>query len=58
MKEGVFNGTIPSAISDTGASLNAFLKKDPSRAIGELSATVFHLPDSAIAPAMTRNKLL
>jgi hypothetical protein len=58
MKEGVLNGTIPSAVSDTGATLSAFLKKDPSRAMGELSTTVFHLPNGAIAPAMTRNKLL
>jgi hypothetical protein len=58
MKEGVLNGTIPSAVSDTGATLSAFLKKDQSCATGELSTTVFHLPDSAIAPAMTRNKLL
>jgi hypothetical protein len=57
MKEGMLNGTIPSAVSDTGTTLSAFLKKD-SRAIGELSTTVFHLPDGAIAPAMTRNKLL
>jgi hypothetical protein len=58
MKEGVLNGTIPSAVSDTGATSSAFLKKDPSRATGEQSTTVFCLPDGAIAPAMTRNKLL
>jgi hypothetical protein len=58
MKEGVLNGTIPSAVSDTGATLSAFLKKDPSRTTGKLSTTVFHLPDGAIAPATTRNKLL
>ncbi len=58
MKEGVLNGTIPSAVSDTGATLSAFLRKDPSRAMDKLSTTVFHLPDGAIAPAMTRNKLL
>jgi hypothetical protein len=58
MKEGILNGTIPSAVSDTGATLSAFLKKDPSRAMGKLSTAIFHLPDGAIAPAMTRNKLL
>ncbi len=58
MKEGALNGMIPSAVSDTGATLSAFLKKDPSRAMGELSTAVFHLPNSAIAPATTRNKLL
>jgi hypothetical protein len=54
----MLNGTIPSAVSDTGATSSAFLKKDPSGATGKLSTTVFHLPDSAIAPATTRNKLL
>jgi hypothetical protein len=58
MKEGMLNGTIPSVVSDTGATLSAFLKKDPSRATGKLSRTVFHLPGGAIAPATTRNKLL
>jgi hypothetical protein len=54
----MLNGTIPSAVSDTGATSSAFLKKDPSRTTGELSTTVIHLPDGAIAPATTRNKLL
>ena len=54
----MLNGTIPSAVSDTGATLSAFLKKDPSGAMGELSTTIFHLPNGAIAPATTRNKLL
>ncbi len=58
MKEGVLNGMIPSAVSDTSATLSVFLKKDPSHATGELSTTVFHLPDGGIAPATTRNKLL
>jgi hypothetical protein len=58
MKEGVLNSTIPSAVSDTGATSSAFLKKDPSRPTGELSTTVFDLPNGAIAPATTRNKLL
>ncbi len=58
MKEGVLNGMIPSAVSDTGATSSAFLKKDPSCTTGKLSTTVFHLPDGAIAPATTRNKLL
>ncbi len=58
MKKGVLNSTIPSAVSDTGTTLSAFLKKDPSRATGKLSTTVFHLPNSAIAPVTTRNKLL
>jgi hypothetical protein len=58
MKEGMLNGVIPSAVSDTGSTLSAFLKKDPSRTTGKPSTTVFHLPNGAIAPATTRNKLL
>ncbi len=58
MKEGMLDGMIPSAVSDTGSTSSAFLKKDPSRTMGKLSTTVFHLPDGAIAPATTRNKLL
>jgi hypothetical protein len=54
----MLNSTIPSAVSDTGATSSAFFKKDPSRPMGELSTTVFHLPDSAIASATTRNKIL
>jgi hypothetical protein len=58
MKEGALNSTIPSAVSDTSATSSAFLKKGPSRAMGELSTIVFHLPNGMIAPAMARNKLL
>ncbi len=54
----MLNGTIPLAVSDTGATSSAFLKKDPSRTTGKLSTTVFHLPDGAVVPATTRNKLL
>ncbi len=45
-------------VSDTGATLSAFLKTDPSRATGKLSTAVFHLPNGGIAPAMNRNILL
>jgi hypothetical protein len=58
MHMGVLNGTIPSAVSNTGATLSAFLTSDPSLPTGHVSSTVFHLPNSAIAPATTVNKLL
>ena len=58
MRTGVLNGTIPSAVSNTGATSSAFLKKDPSIPTGRVSTTVFHLPNGAIAPATTLNKLL
>ena len=58
MRMGVLNGTIPSAVSDTGATSSAFLKEDPSIPTGCVSSAVFHLPNGAVAPATTVNKLL
>jgi hypothetical protein len=55
---GVLNGTIPSAVSDTGATSSAFLKEDPSIPTGRTSSAIFHLPNGAVAPASTINKLL
>jgi hypothetical protein len=55
---GVLNGTIPSAVSDTGATSSAFLKEDPSIPTGRVSSAVFHLPNGAVAPATTVKKLL
>jgi hypothetical protein len=55
---GVLNGTIPSAVSDTGATSSAFLKEDPSIPTGRTSSAIFHLPNGAVAPATTINKLL
>ena len=58
MRMGVLNGTIPSAVSDTGATSSAFLKEDPSIPTGRVSSAVFHLPNGAVPPATTVNKLL
>ena len=58
MRTGELNGTIPSAVSDTGATSSAFLKEDPPIPTGRVSSAVFHLPNGAIAPATTLNKLL
>jgi hypothetical protein len=55
---GVLNGTIPSAVSDTGATSSAFLKEDLSIPTGCVSSMVFHLLNGAVAPATTVNKLL
>ena len=54
----VLNVTIPSAVSDTGATSSAYLKKDPSIPTGWVSSTVFHLPKGAVAPTTTVNNLL
>jgi hypothetical protein len=58
MHMGVLNGTIPSAVSNTGATSSAFLTLDPSLPTGRISSAVFHLPNDAVAPATTVNKLL
>jgi hypothetical protein len=58
MRMGVLNGTIPSAVSDTGATLSDFLKEDPSIPTRCIFSAVFHLPNGAIAPATIVNKLL
>ena len=52
------NGTIPSAVSNTGTALSAFLKSDPYFPTGCVSTLVFRLPDGAVALATTVNKLL
>ena len=51
---GVLNGTIPSAVSDTS---HALLPSAPSIPTGKRSDVVFHLPNGALAPATTINKL-
>jgi hypothetical protein len=58
MRTGVLNGTIPSAVSNTGATLSAFLTSDPSLPTGRVSSTIFHLPNGALAKATAVNKLL
>ncbi len=58
MRMGVLNGTIPSAVSITSATSSAFLTSDPFLPTGRVSSAVFHLPNGAVAPATTVNKLL
>jgi hypothetical protein len=58
MHMGVLNSTITSAVSNTGATSSAFLTSDPSLPTGPVSSTVFHLPNSTVAPATTINNLL
>jgi len=54
---GVLNGSIPSAISDTGATSHALLPSAPSIPTGICSTVVFHLPNGTMAPVTTINKL-
>ncbi len=58
LHERVLNGTIPSAVSDTGATLHALLPSAPSIPTGILSKEVFHLLDRTMAAASTVIKLL
>jgi hypothetical protein len=58
LREGVLNGTIPSAISDTGATLHALLLSAPSIPNSIPSKVVLHLPNGTTAAASTVNKLL
>ncbi len=58
LREGVLNGTIPSAVSNTVATLHALLPSAPSIPTGIPSKVVFHLPNGTMAAASTVNKLL
>jgi hypothetical protein len=57
LREGVLNGTIPSAVSNTGATLHALLPSVPSIPTGIPSKVVFHLLNGTTAAASTVNKL-
>jgi hypothetical protein len=50
LREGVLNGTIPSAVSDTGATSHALLPLAPSIPTGIPSKVVFHLPNGITGP--------
>jgi hypothetical protein len=58
LHEGVLNGMIPSAISNTGAALHALLPLAPSIPTGMCSKVVFHLPKGTTAAASTVKKTL
>jgi hypothetical protein len=51
-------GTIPSAVSNTGATLHALLPSAPSIPTGIPSEVIFHFPNRTMAAASTVNKLL
>jgi hypothetical protein len=58
LHEGVLNWTIPSVVSNTGATLHALFPLAPSIPTGIPSKVVFHLPNGTTAAASTVNKLL
>ena len=53
LKRGVLDGTIPSAVSDTGATSSAGLSSDRAFfcATGQRSTKIFRLPNGSGAPA-------
>ena len=57
IKQGVLNGTFPSAISNTGAPSSADLHGYPFILTTKYSTKVFHLPNSATAPTSKLAKL-
>ena len=57
LQQGVLNGLVPLAVSDTGATSHALLTTAPSIPTGTRSHVVFHLLNGATAPATSINKL-
>jgi hypothetical protein len=45
VRQGVLNGSIPLAVSDTAATSNAFLSSAPTLPTGTMSTAMFHLPN-------------
>jgi hypothetical protein len=58
LREGGLNETIPSAVSNTGATSHALLLSAPLIPTSIPSKVVFHLPNGTTAAAFTFNKLL
>ncbi len=55
--QGILNGSIPLAVSDTAATSNVFLPSAPTLPTGAVSAAVFHLPNRATVAATMIHKL-
>ena len=51
MRKGILDGTITSAISDTGATSTAGKPGDPFDEIGQPSSKTFKLPDGRLKKA-------
>ena len=58
IRTGILNGTIPSAISDTGATSTAGKVGHPFRVSNHPSDKKFHLPTGGTARASVKTKLL
>jgi hypothetical protein len=55
--QGILNGSIPLAVSDTAATSNAFFPTTPLPPTGTVSTAVFHLPNGGTAAATMIHKL-
>ncbi len=55
--QGVLNGTIPLAVSDTAATFNVFLPSAPMLPTDTVSTAMFHLTNGATAAATMIHKL-
>ena len=53
LKEGVLNGSIPSAAYDTACTSNAVMIGDPFIQTGQLSTKVFTVGDGHLTPGST-----
>ena len=58
IKEGMMNGTIPAACSDTGATSTAGKESDPFQSTDQPSNKIFVLPTGGLAPATKKASLL
>jgi hypothetical protein len=57
LRTAVLNGSIPSAVSDTGATSHAFLPSAPLIPTNTILTAMFHLSDGATAAATKIHKL-
>ena len=57
LRTAVLNGSVPLAISNTGATSHPFLPSTPSISTNTISTAMFHLPDGAMAAATKIHKL-
>ncbi len=58
IRQGVLNGTIPSAVADSGTTSSVGTATDPHIATGRTSTKMFHLPNGTHAKATELKQLI
>jgi hypothetical protein len=58
IQQGVLNGTIPSAVADSGATSSVGTATNPHIATGRTSTKMFHLPDGTCTKATKLKQLI